>query len=161
MFLNVRCWLNCNFSWRCFACWFFFTSLCVMEFWSDFQSSFFISYISSCNLAGESLEECPITGVPGELGFLKTAFMVHPVPLLSSWCYLWFCCLFWWCYSLLCVCGNSQSELEKCRENSTCVTLLFRLFWLVSARDLKMDMGILNEKATFKRLRVSFSSRLK
>lgn len=95
------------------------------------------------------------------LGFLKTAFMVHPVPLLSCWCYLWFCCLFWWCYSLLCVCGNSQSELEKCRENSTCVTLLFRLFWLVSARDLKMDMGILNEKATFKRLRVSFSSRLK
>ena len=89
------------------------------------------------------MEECPInTGVPQDCIHGPSRSIIIFLMLLVILMFI------------LCVCGNSQfiSELENCRENSTFVTLLFRLFWLVSARDLKMDMGILNEKATFKRL---------
>ena len=124
------------------------------------------------------------------LEFLKALFWSYTFPVIHLWaswcCYIWYCCLCWWYYSLLCdliKCVETsdlwqQLELASEHESDLPDTLEWGRKWLndfnvgktqlvwfdrsnkTGATNVKVDGSGLAEKLFLKMVGLTFSSKL-
>ena len=124
------------------------------------------------------------------LEFLKALFWSYTFPVIHLWaswcCYIWYCCLCWWYCSLLCdliKCVETsdlwqQLELASELESDLRDTMNWGKKWLVDFNawktqlvlfdqsnntgsiDVEMGGSVLEEKAFFKMLELTFPSKL-